>query len=80
MLNTLRIQTADNILCARKPYLMYLKTKSHNSVNPWQGYKPDLKGLPKVSFGAVWWFMIEGVETKTQLSTAKPLVKRFNLF
>ena len=47
---------------------------------PKEGYKTDLKGLPKISFGTVWRFMIEGVESKKQLSTAKPLVKGFNFF
>ena len=28
---------------------------------PKEGYKPELKHLPKVSFGTVWRFMIEGV-------------------
>ena len=47
---------------------------------PKEGYKADLKGLPNISFGTVWRFMIEGVESKKQLSTAKPLVKGFNFF
>ena len=47
---------------------------------PKEGYKTDLKDSPKVSFGTVWRFMIEGVEGKKQLSTAKPLVKEFNFF
>ena len=47
---------------------------------PKEGYKPELKHLPKVSFGTVWRFMIEGVESKKQLSAGKPLVKGFNFF
>ena len=47
---------------------------------PKEGYKADLKGLPNISFGTVWRFMIEGVESKKQLSTAKRLVKGFNFF
>ena len=47
---------------------------------PKVGYKPELKRLPKVSFGTVWRFMIEGVESKKQLSTGNPLVKGFNFF
>ena len=47
-----------------------------------EGYKADLKGLPNINyplepFGS---FMIEGVESEKQLSTAKPLVKGFNFF
>jgi len=34
---------------------------------PKEGYKTDLKDLPKVPFGTVWRFMIEGVEGKKQL-------------
>ena len=45
-----------------------------------KGYKTDLKDFPKVSFGTVWRFMIEGVEGKKQLSTAKPLVEGFHSF
>lgn len=47
---------------------------------PKEGFQPDIKALPKISFGTVWRFMIEGVECKKQLSTAKPLVKGFNFF
>ncbi|PFX12333.1 uncharacterized protein LOC111347439 [Stylophora pistillata] len=51
-----------------------------NQFFPKEGYKPDFKDLPKIAFGTVWQFMIEGVESKKQLSTAKPLVKGFNFF
>ena len=47
---------------------------------PKEGYKPELKHLHKVSFGTVWRFMIEGVESKKQLSAGKPLGKGFNFF
>ena len=47
---------------------------------PKEGYKPELKHLPKVSFGTVWRFIIEGVESKKLLSAGKPLVKGFNFF
>ena len=47
---------------------------------PKEGYKPELKHLPKVSFGTVWRFNMEGVKSKKQLSAGKPLVKGFNFF
>ena len=47
---------------------------------PKEGYKPELKHPPKVSFGTVWRFMIEEVESKKQLSAGKLLVKGFNFF
>ena len=36
--------------------------------------------MPKVTFGTVWKFMIDSMEWKRQLSTAKPLVKGYNFF
>ena len=51
-----------------------------NESYPKGGFEKDLNGLPRISFGTVWRFMIEGVECKRQLSTAKPLVKGFNFF
>lgn len=53
---------------------------SMNETFPKAGFTTDLKGLPRISFGTVWRFMIETVECKKQLSTAKPLVKGFNFF
>ena len=47
---------------------------------PKEGFKSDLMGIPKVTFGTVWRYMIDGVDSKKKLSTAKPLVKGYNFF
>lgn len=47
---------------------------------PKEGYTSDLSALPKVSFGTIWRYMIDAVDSKKQLSTAKPLVKGFNFY
>jgi hypothetical protein len=47
---------------------------------PKEGFKNDLMGIPKVSFATVWRYMIERVDNKKKLSTAKPLVKGYTFF
>lgn len=47
---------------------------------PTEGYSTNLSKVPKVTFGTVWKFMIDTVEFRKQLSTAKPLVKGYNFF
>lgn len=47
---------------------------------PTEGYSTNLSKIPKVTFGTVWKFMIDSMEFKKQLSTAKPLVKGYNFF
>ncbi|RUA05520.1 MAG: hypothetical protein DSY43_04465 [Gammaproteobacteria bacterium] len=47
---------------------------------PTEGYSVDLSKIPKITFGTVWKFMIDSMEWKRQLSTAKPLVKGYNFF
>jgi hypothetical protein len=42
---------------------------------PKEGFKTDISGMPKLTFGTIWRYMIDGVECKTQIFTAKPLVK-----
>lgn len=51
-----------------------------SSTFPNEGFSCDLSGLPKVNFGTIWRYMIECVEVKKQLSTAKPLVKGYNFY
>ena len=36
--------------------------------------------LPVVTFGTIWKYMIEAIDAKKQLSTAKPLVKGYNFY
>ena len=45
---------------------------------PLDGFTEDLSILPFISFGTIWWYMIEESDAKKQLSTAKPLVKGSN--
>ncbi|XP_029207043.2 uncharacterized protein LOC114970731 [Acropora millepora] len=47
---------------------------------PTEGYSTNLSKIPKVTFGTWWKFMIDSMEFKKQLSTAKPLVKGYNFF
>jgi len=47
---------------------------------PKEGFKTDISGMPKVTFGTIWHYMIDGVECKRQISTAKPLVKGYNFY
>ena len=47
---------------------------------PTEGYSTNLSKMPKVTFGIVWKFMIDSMEWKRQLSTAKQLVKGYNFF
>lgn len=47
---------------------------------PKEGFSCDLSGIPRVTFGNIWRYMIDCVETKKQLSTAKPLVKGYNFY
>lgn len=47
---------------------------------PTEGFKSDLTEIPEVTFGTVWRYMIDGVDCKKKLSTAKPLVKGYNFF
>ena len=47
---------------------------------PKEGFNCDISGLPKLTFGTIWRFMIDTVECKKQLSTAKPLVKGYNFY
>ena len=44
------------------------------------GFHEDLTDLPFVNFGIVWKYTIVSSNAKKQLSTAKPLIKGFNLF
>ena len=50
------------------------------STFPKDGFKCEISGIPKVNFGTIWRYMIENVEFKKKLSTAKPLVKGYNFF
>ena len=47
---------------------------------PSEGYSTDLSRIPKVNFGTIWKFMIDSIEVKRQIATAKPLVKGYNFF
>ena len=47
---------------------------------PKEGFNNDLGSMPNVSFGTIWRYMIDAVDSKRQLSTAKPLVKGFNFY
>ena len=47
---------------------------------PKEGFNNDLGSMPNVSFGTIWRYMIDVVDSKRQLSTAKPLVKGFNFY
>ena len=47
---------------------------------PKDGFSENLADLPNVNFGTVWRYMIETIDAKRQLSTAKPLVKGYNFF
>lgn len=47
---------------------------------PSDGFREDLSILPFISFGTIWRYMIEEIDAKKQLSTAKPLVKEYNFF
>lgn len=47
---------------------------------PKEGFSCDLSGMPKITFGNIWRYMIDCVEVKKQLSTAKPLVKGYNFY
>ena len=82
MLNIFVIQTEKWTIYAKKAQLGVLEVEEPQLSEsfPKEGYKPELKHLPKISFGTVWRFIIEGVESKKQLSAGKPLVKEFNFF
>ena len=45
---------------------------------PVDGFTEDLSILPAISFGTIWRYMIEEIDAKRQLSTAKPLVKGYD--
>ena len=47
---------------------------------PKEGFNNDLGSMPNVSFGTIWRYMIDAVDSKRQLSMAKPLVKGFNFY
>ncbi len=47
---------------------------------PKHGFSSDLTNIPQITFGTIWSYMIDRVEMKKQLSTAKPLVKGYNFF
>ena len=47
---------------------------------PREGFSTDISGMPKLTFGTIWRYMIDGVECKKQISTAKPLVKGYNFY
>lgn len=47
---------------------------------PTEGYQTDLSRAPKVTFATIWRFMIESIECKKQIATAKPLVKGYNFY
>lgn len=47
---------------------------------PVDSFTADLSILPVLSFRSIWRYMIEESDAKKQLSTAKPLVKRYNFF
>ena len=36
--------------------------------------------IPVINFGTIWKYMIESIDAKKQLSTAKPLVKGYNFY
>lgn len=60
--------------------LLDKKEPQTNGKFPKEGFNSDLNALPKVSFGTIWRYMIDSVDSKKQLSTAKPLVKGFNFY
>lgn len=70
MLNISMIHMVGCTCCERKLNLVFLRKKNFNSACL----------FPKISFGTIWWFMIEGVDSKKQLLTAMPLIKGFNFF
>ena len=47
---------------------------------PKEGFSDDLMKIPKLTFGTVWKYMIEGVSAKKKIATGKPLVKGYNFF
>lgn len=47
---------------------------------PSDGYGTDMSKVPKITFGTIWQFMIDSMEWRKQISTAKPLVKGYNFF
>lgn len=47
---------------------------------PTDGYNADLSKLPKITFGSIWKFMIDSLDWRKQVSTAKPLLKGYNFF
>ena len=47
---------------------------------PNEGFSENLKGLPEFSFKTIWAYMVACFDAKKQLSTAKPLVKGYNVY